>query len=91
MDVPLTIAMYLSKLKNLLMTVFAFMPFWKFYMLIQMTAIFEVWITQEWAAKVISLNINVLDRMSSTWKLIIKEDTLLLKYETSRSLKKNLD
>jgi len=56
-----------------------------------MTAIFEVWITQEWAAKVISLNINVLDRMSSTWKLIIKEDTLLLKYETSRSLKKNLD
>ena len=69
MDVPLTMAMYLSKLKNLLMTVFAFVPFWKFYILTQMTAMlefFEVWITQGWAAKVISLNINVLDRMSST-------------------------
>jgi len=94
MDIPLTMVMCLPKLKDLLITVLAFVPFWESHMSTHMTTMsefFEAWMTRGWAAKVMSLNMSVLDRMSSTWELVMGEDTLLPKYGTPRSLRKDLD
>ena len=56
-----------------------------------MSEFFEARMTRGRAAKVMSLNMSVLDRMSSTWELVMGEDALLPKYGTPRSLRKNLD
>ena len=63
-------------------------------MSIQITAMsefFEAWMTLGWDTKMMSLNMYVLDKVSSTWEFVMGDDKLLLKYGIPRILRKDLD